>query len=111
SLPGGAPQGRDATSGWRQVERRLPYSRDFDPELLLGDNYIPLNTLLVPRQLLLAAGPLDPALPFFEDWDLLIRLSRLAPFHHHRQVTCEYRHFRGGRHLPRDRPRERAGSL
>jgi len=95
----------DAEEGWRQVERRIPYSRDFDPELLLFDNYIPFNTLLIERSLFDQAGPFDPELPFFEDWDLLIRLSRLVPFHHLAQVTCEYRHFRGGgRHIFGERP-------
>jgi LmbE family N-acetylglucosaminyl deacetylase/glycosyltransferase involved in cell wall biosynthesis len=95
----------DAEEGWHRVERRLPYSRDFDPDLLLFDNYIPFNTLLIERSLLEQAGPFDPALPFFEDWDMLIRLSRLAPFHHLPQVTCEYRHFRGGgRHIFGERP-------
>lgn len=95
----------DPDEGWRQVERRLPYSRDFDPALLLFDNYIPFNTLLIERSLLEQAGPFDPELPFFEDWDLLIRLSRLAPFHHLAQVTCEYRHFRGGGlHIFGERP-------
>jgi LmbE family N-acetylglucosaminyl deacetylase len=90
----------EPNGGWQQVERRLPYSRDFDAELLLVDNYIPFNTLLIERALLGEAGPFDPSLEFFEDWDMLIRLSRSAPFHHHRQVTCEYRHFRtGGRQI------------
>ena len=93
--------------GWREVERRLPYSRDFDPELLLLDNYIPFNTLVFERDLLVEVGPLDEDLPFFEDWELLIRLSRRASFHHLRQVTCEYRHFRGGRHVFGERPAER----
>ncbi len=100
-----------AGSGWREVERRLPYSRDFDPDLLLLDNYIPLHTLLVERDLLRAAGPFDPELPFFEDWDLLIRLAALAPLHHLAQVTCEYRHFRGGGHVLGERPRERPDFL
>jgi len=86
----------DPDGGWREVARRLPYSRDFDPDLLLVDNYIPFNTLLIERRLLDEVGPFDPELEFFEDWDLLIRLSRRARFHHHRQVTCEYRHFRTG---------------
>ncbi|HXT21580.1 MAG TPA: glycosyltransferase, partial [Thermoanaerobaculia bacterium] len=97
--------------GWRQVERRLPYSRDFDPDLLLLDNYIPLHTLLAERELWRAAGPFDPALPFFEDWDLLVRMAALAPFHHLPQVTCEYRHFRGGGHVLGERPRERPDFL
>jgi LmbE family N-acetylglucosaminyl deacetylase len=102
----------DGEAGWVCRERRLPYSRDFDPDLLLVDNYIPFNTLLIERRLLDEAGPPDPALPFFEDWDLLIRLAALAPFHHLARVTCEYRHFRGSTsHVFGERPRERADFL
>jgi LmbE family N-acetylglucosaminyl deacetylase len=98
----------DGKEGWRLHERRLPYSHDFDAELLLVDNYIPFNTLLLERALFDAVGPFDTGLPFFEDWDFLIRLSRLAALHHLRQVTCEYRQFRGsGHHILGDRPRER----
>ncbi|HEX3530227.1 MAG TPA: PIG-L family deacetylase [Thermoanaerobaculia bacterium] len=98
--------------GWVCRERRLPYSRDFDPDILLVDNYIPFNTLLIERRLFAEAGPFDPTLPFFEDWDFLIRLAARTPFHHLRQVTCEYRHFRGGgHHIFGERPRERADFL
>jgi LmbE family N-acetylglucosaminyl deacetylase/glycosyltransferase involved in cell wall biosynthesis len=103
--------------GWTCVERRLPYSRDFDPDLLLLDNYIPFNTLLIERSLFAEVGtdpqtPFDPELPFFEDWDFLIRLSRRARFHHLRRVTCEYRHFRGGgHHVLGETPRRRADFL
>lgn len=101
-----------AEGGWREAERRLPYSRDFDPELLLVDNYLPFNTLLIRRELLAEAGPVDESLPFFEDWDLLVRLAALAPFHHLSRVTCEYRHFRGGaHHVLGERPAERADFL
>jgi LmbE family N-acetylglucosaminyl deacetylase len=102
----------DGQAGWVCRERRLPYSRDFDPDLLLVDNYIPFNTLLIERRLLDEAGPPDLSLPFFEDWDLLIRLAALAPFHHLARVTCEYRHFRGSTsHVFGERPRERADFL
>jgi LmbE family N-acetylglucosaminyl deacetylase len=98
--------------GWTCRERRLPYSRDFDPDVLLVDNYIPFNTLLIERSLFAEAGPFDPSLPFFEDWDLLIRLAAIAPFHHLARVTCEYRHFRGGaHHVFGESPRERADFL
>ena len=101
-----------AANGWSCRERRLPYSRDFDPDVLLIDNYIPFNTLLIERALFAEAGPFDPTLPFFEDWDFLIRLAARTPFHHLRQVTCEYRHFRGGgHHVFGERPRERADFL
>jgi LmbE family N-acetylglucosaminyl deacetylase len=101
-----------SSTGWSCRERRLPYSRDFDPDVLLIDNYIPFNTLLIERGLFAAVGPFDPTLPFFEDWDFLIRLAARTPFHHLRQVTCEYRHFRGGgHHIFGERPRERADFL
>jgi LmbE family N-acetylglucosaminyl deacetylase/glycosyltransferase involved in cell wall biosynthesis len=101
-----------AGDGWSCRERRLPYSRDFDRDVLRVDNYIPFNTLLIERALFAAAGPFDPTLPFFEDWDFLIRLSAVTPFHHLAQVTCEYRHFRGGaHHVFGERPRERADFL
>lgn len=102
----------DGEAGWSCRERRLPYSRDFDPDMLLVDNYIPFNTVLVERRLLDEVGPPDETLPFFEDWDLLIRLAALAPFHHLARVTCEYRHFRGPMsHVFGERPRERADFL
>ncbi len=102
----------DGDAGWHCVERRLPYSRDFDPDLLLFDNYIPFNTLLIERRLFDEAGELDESLPFFEDWDFLIRLAAVAPFHHLSRVTCEYRHFRGGgHHILGDRPAARADFL
>lgn len=117
---GGGDAGGDRT-GWRCVERRLPYSRDFDPDLLVLDNYIPFNTLLIERALFAevaadrhtAAGvPFDPELPFFEDWDFLVRLAALVPFHHHPRVTCEYRHFRGGgHHVLGESPRSRTDFL
>ncbi len=101
----------DPDTGWRETERRLPYSRDFDPDLLLFDNYIPFNTLLIQRSLFEEAGPFDTGLPFFEDWDMLIRLAQLAPFHHLPQVTAEYRHFRGGDHILGESPGDRSDFL
>lgn len=102
----------EAAGRWVCRDRRLPYSRDFDPDVLLVDNYIPFNTLLIERRLFAEAGPFDPSLPFFEDWDYLIRLSALTPFHHLRRVTCEYRHFRNaGHHIFGERPRERGDFL
>ena len=92
------------SSGWLNRERRLPYSRDFNFDRLLVDNYIPFNTLLIRRERLQStADPLtgqifDVELPFFEDWDALIRLGRTTRFIHIPRVTCEYRHFRDASH-------------
>ncbi len=100
------------SDGWTCSERRLPYSRDFDPDLLLVDNYIPFNTVVIDRRLALGVGDLDTSLDFFEDWDFLIRLAARTPFHHLARVTCEYRQFRGaGHHVLGDAPRQRADFL
>jgi LmbE family N-acetylglucosaminyl deacetylase len=88
----------DAATGWSARERSVPYSRDFDPDLLLLDNYIPFHTVLVERSLYGEVGRFDESLEFFEDWDLLVRLSRRVRFQHLARVTCEYRHFRGAAH-------------
>ena len=85
-----------AAGGYRESSRGLPYSRDFDRGILLLDNYIPFHTVLATREALERAGPFDLELPAFEDWDLLIRLSRSSPFVHLARTTCEYRHFLGG---------------
>lgn len=99
-------------SGWSCIERRLPYSRDFDPELLLVDNYIPIHTVAIDRRLLQEVGEMDPELTFFEDWDFLLRLAQHTRFHHLARVTCEYRQFRGGgHHILGDSPRQRADFL
>ncbi len=84
------------TSGWRESSRRLPYSRDFDRTILLLDNYIPFHTVLMTREALERAGSFDLQLPIFEDWDLLIRVSRSSSFVHLARTTCEYRHFLDG---------------
>lgn len=75
--------------------RLRTYARDFDPDLLLLDNYIPLPTLLVRKNDFLRAGGFDPSFDLFEDWDFLIRLSKLGRFVRIPRLTCEIRHFAG----------------
>ena len=76
--------------------RTLQYSLDYDPDYLLLANYIPIHTLLLPRELFRKVGGFDEGLEYSEDWDFLIRLSAETPFRHLRAVTCEYQRLRGG---------------
>jgi LmbE family N-acetylglucosaminyl deacetylase/glycosyltransferase involved in cell wall biosynthesis len=69
------------------------YARDFDRELLLVDNYIPLPTLLFRRSDFLDLGGFDPAFDLFEDWDFLIRLAQRGDFQRVPRITCEIRHI------------------
>ncbi|MBV8516562.1 MAG: PIG-L family deacetylase [Acidobacteria bacterium] len=88
---------RPAESGAYEAHARLRlFAQDFDRELLLVDNYIPLPTLLIRRDDFLAVGGFDPAFDLFEDWDFLIRLAERGDFLRVPRVTCEIRHFEGG---------------
>ncbi|HEV7921152.1 MAG TPA: PIG-L family deacetylase [Thermoanaerobaculia bacterium] len=96
-------------------QRLRLFSADFDRDLLLLDNYIPLPTLLVGRETYLDAGGFDPAFDLFEDWDFLIRVSQRGEFAHLPRVTCEIRHIEGGGSItlanPEGSPRFREAKL
>ncbi|MEA2240181.1 MAG: hypothetical protein QOC81_4905 [Thermoanaerobaculia bacterium] len=88
----------DAVSAFIDGDRREAlriYGRDFDRELLLVDNYIPLPSLLFRRADFLDVGGFDPAFDLFEDWDFLIRLSQRGDFVRVPRITCEIRHIQG----------------
>lgn len=88
---------RPGESGAYETHSRLRlFAQDFDRELLLLDNYIPLPTLLMRRDAYFDAGGFDPQFDLFEDWDFLIRLARRGDFLRVPRVTVEVRHFEGG---------------
>ncbi|HEV7763676.1 MAG TPA: PIG-L family deacetylase [Thermoanaerobaculia bacterium] len=84
-------------NGSYETYKRLRfYAQDFDRELLLLDNYIPLPALLFKRETFLDLSGFDTAFDLFEDWDFLIRLSQRGSFLRVPRITCEVRHFEGG---------------
>lgn len=85
---------RTGPSGTLETYSRLRlFAADFDRDMLLTDNFIPLPTVLMRRDDFLALGGFDPAFDLFEDWDFLIRLSGRGDFIHVPRVTCEIRHI------------------
>ena len=84
--------------------RQRIFGQDFDRRQLLIDNYIPLPTLLVPRDTFLELGGFDTAFDLFEDWDFLIRLSQRGVFAHVPRVTCEIRHIEGAGSITMESP-------
>ncbi|MBV8546292.1 MAG: PIG-L family deacetylase [Acidobacteria bacterium] len=97
----------DAVSAFIDSAERQPmriYARDFDRELLLVDNYIPLPTLLFRRSDFLDLGGFDAAFDLFEDWDFLIRLSQRGEFVHMPRITCEIRHIKGAGSVVMENP-------
>jgi LmbE family N-acetylglucosaminyl deacetylase/glycosyltransferase involved in cell wall biosynthesis len=88
---------RPAESGAYETYSRMRlFAQDYDRELLLVDNYIPLPTLLMRRDAFLDLGGFDATFDLFEDWDLLLRLSQRGDFLRIPRLTCEVRHFEGG---------------
>ena len=75
----------------RTVLKDLPYKESFDKEFFLVENYIPIIAIAHDRSCLEQTGVFDESLPVFEDWDFLIRLSRIYDFLHIPEFTCEVR--------------------
>jgi len=82
---------RQTENAFEIVQRRLVYSQDFDPDLLLKTNYIPILNVMHRRDCLDSVGIFDESLPVLEDWEFWIRLSRKYSFIHIPKVTAEYR--------------------
>jgi GT2 family glycosyltransferase/Tfp pilus assembly protein PilF len=72
------------------VSRDVPYSHDFNPDLLIVANQFPVLCLLHEKSCLENAGLFDESLTTHEDWDLWIRLSLYYKFFHIKKVTCEF---------------------
>jgi len=72
------------------VERDVPYSVDFDYDLILIENFVPLLCFMHEKGCLDEVGSFDENLLTFEDWDLWIRMSRKFEFAHIKKVTCEF---------------------
>ena len=77
-----------------QLEQRYPSGRSFYPPTgwqlaedvyaqLLGSSHISTQTLAMTRTIFQRVGGFDPAMPRFQDWDLVLRLARIgARFHY-----------------------------
>jgi len=60
---------------------------EYSRERLLVENFIPINTFGVRKSILQSAGFFDESMECLEDWELLIRLSKLCDFIHIPEVT------------------------
>lgn len=71
--------------------RDLPLSHDFDYNVIMVHNFVPVLCFMHHRECLDHAGYFDESLTTHEDWDLWIRVSRIYKLHHIKQITAEYR--------------------
>jgi hypothetical protein len=79
------------TDRYVPIERKTLYQQDFDPDLLLIGNYIPVDNVMHAKELLSETGIFDEALDAHEDWDLWIRCAQHTPFQHIAEITVEVR--------------------
>ncbi len=84
-------QVREEDGKYRETGREPVFEFPFDPERLVFSNTIPLLCLMHRRSLFFEAGRFDEAFDLYEDWDFLIRLSRLTRFERIEKVTTLYR--------------------
>ncbi|MEH3086286.1 MAG: glycosyltransferase [Xylophilus ampelinus] len=75
-----------------ELKRETPYLHgDFSPQRLHVTNYIPINTLAIPAEAIRQVDGFDLALTGLEDWELLLRLTRIVAFRHVPRVSVEVR--------------------
>jgi len=66
------------------------FNEVYDSQRLNYENYIPLINLLIERKLWGKIGGFDENFDMFEDWDMLLRLSKHTSFYHVDYITAEY---------------------
>ena len=69
----------------------VDFDQDFDPILLMRDNYIPIHAVAFRKALLAHGCRFDTELEVYEDWDFWIQLSQHTSFHHVSAFTAFYR--------------------
>ncbi|MGE3549661.1 MAG: glycosyltransferase [Geobacter sp.] len=86
-----AHQYRQEDGTYVVTERDVPYSFDFNFKDILVGNYIPVTCFMHDIQCIHEAGYFDESLHSHEEWDLWIRMTQKFPFHHIKNITCEFR--------------------
>ncbi|OQZ02636.1 MAG: hypothetical protein B6D35_00945 [Candidatus Brocadia sp. UTAMX2] len=71
-------------------QKDVPYSFDFDADLILAQNLFPVLCVMHRKSCLDEVGLFDESLTTHEDWDLWIRISRNYHFTHIKKITGEF---------------------
>ena len=81
----------DSATGKDEIrDKKVFASYDFSYIDLVVGNYIPLISVLFSNDILKESGGFDESFNLYEDWDLLLRISKDYPFRHMKRVTSRY---------------------
>jgi len=78
-----------ADTGFQLISEKT-IGEPFSTGKLVLENFIPINSAFIPRNAFVEIGLLDAEFPIYEDWDMMIRLAEIRPFHHIDSVVAEY---------------------
>jgi O-antigen biosynthesis protein len=101
---------RIAADGARHEIARRVIARDWDPETMRTNDYVPPSGLVISRSVFERLGGFDETMRYSEDWDLLLRAARLATPIRAPGITVEIRMREEG-HLSAERGAERRACL
>jgi glycosyltransferase involved in cell wall biosynthesis len=71
------------------TRKELAYTNEFDNDVILLTNLIPVLSVMHEKSCIDDVGPFDEALTTLEDWELWIRMSRKYEFVHIPEITSE----------------------
>ncbi|NKB34513.1 MAG: glycosyltransferase [Pseudomonadales bacterium] len=67
------------------------FDRDYDPLLLMRDNYIPIHAVLFDEEVIALGCRFDETFDIYEDWDFWLQLAQHTTFDHVNKQTAFYR--------------------
>ena len=73
-----------------EFKRDVPYAHDFNYDVILIHNFIPVLCFVHARECVREVGVFDETLSTHEDWDLWIRMSRKYRMHHIQKLTSAF---------------------
>lgn len=76
-----------------EINKGVFKSLDFSREIMLFENYIPFMTCIFHRYSIINVGGIDEFFEIFEDWDLLLRITKKEPLYHIQKLTAKYIHW------------------
>lgn len=67
------------------------FARDWDPDFLRRDNYLPIHSVLFRAAVRERDCRFDETLEIYEDWDFWLQVAALGDFHHVDETSAYYR--------------------